>query len=175
MQWVIFVKTFYYDRCKLQWFLKYDFNQMWKGAFLKVIERRKLCTSLWPNLNPFWDQPDPIGPVFRSWGPTRPDSTRILGPKLGSTRKNGSGLAALLMSCSAALPGIYSGKNRCKNDSVQCVPMTTFSKSAHFYHRHWIIWSGIKKNLICRILLLVRPICYIEAVITIPGHIVQCL
>ena len=95
MQWVIFVKTFYYDRCKLQWFLKYDFNQMWKGAFLKVIERRKLCTSLWPNLNPFWDQPDPIGPVFRSWGPTRPDSTRILGPKLGSTRKNGSGLAAL--------------------------------------------------------------------------------
>ena len=34
--------------------------------------------------------------------------------------------------------------------------------------------AGIKKNLICRILLLVRPIRYIEAVITLPGHIDQC-
>ena len=35
--------------------------------------------------------------------------------------------------------------------------------------------AGIKKNLIWRILLLDRPIHYIEAVITISGHLVQCL
>ena len=35
------------------------------------------------------------------------------------------------------------------------------------YSRKYGIWPGIKKNLICRILLLVRPIHYIEAVITI--------
>ena len=58
---------------------------------------------------------------------------------------------------------------RCNNNSVQCVPHDHFKKkSAHFYYKHLIIWSGIKKNLICRILLLVRPIHYIEAVITIP-------
>ena len=37
--------------------------------------------------------------------------------------------------------------------------------------QYWIIWSGIKKKLIWRILLLVRPIHYLEAVITIPCHI----
>ena len=58
----------------------------------------KYIIGLNPNLNPFWGQPDPIGPVYWPWGSTRPDSTRILGPKLGSTRKNGSGLAALFNS-----------------------------------------------------------------------------
>jgi hypothetical protein len=48
----------------------------------------KYIIELNPNLNPIWGQPDPIGPVFR------PDSTWILGPKSGSTRKSGSGLAA---------------------------------------------------------------------------------
>ena len=47
----------------------------------------KYIIGLYPNLNPFWGQPDRIGPVFWPWGPIRPDSTRILGPKLGSTRK----------------------------------------------------------------------------------------
>ena len=37
-----------------------------------------------PYLRPTWP-----------WGPTRPNSTRILGPKSSSTRKNGSGLATL--------------------------------------------------------------------------------
>ena len=62
----------------------------------------KYITGLNPNLNPIWGKPDPNGPVFwpvfLPWGPTRPDSTQILGPKLGSTQKNGSGLAALLQS-----------------------------------------------------------------------------
>ena len=37
----------------------------------------KYIIGLNPNLNPNWGQPDPIGP----------DSTRILGPKSGSTQK----------------------------------------------------------------------------------------
>ena len=41
----------------------------------------------------------------------------------------------------------------------------------HFVsYKYWI-----KKNLICRILLLVTPIYYIEVVITIPGHISKLL
>ena len=55
----------------------------------------KYIIELNPNLNPFWGQLYPIGPVFQPWGPTRPDSTQILVPNLGSTQKNGSGLAAL--------------------------------------------------------------------------------
>ena len=44
----------------------------------------KYIIVLNPNLNP-------IGPFFQPWG-----STRILDPKTGSTRRNGSGLAALV-------------------------------------------------------------------------------
>ena len=55
----------------------------------------KYIIGLNPNLNPFWGQPEPIGPVFWPWEPTQPNSTRISGPKSGSTRKNSSGLAAL--------------------------------------------------------------------------------
>ena len=49
----------------------------------------KNIIGLNPNLNSIWGQPDPIGPIFLPWGPTRPDSTQILGPKLGSTQKMG--------------------------------------------------------------------------------------
>ena len=49
-----------------------------------------------PNLNPFLCQPDPIGPIFGSWGPTWPVWTQKLDPKLGWTQKNGLGLAALM-------------------------------------------------------------------------------
>ena len=47
-------------------------------------------------MNPIWGQSDPIEPVFWPWGPTRPDSTWSLGPKLGSTWKNGFDLATLV-------------------------------------------------------------------------------
>ena len=56
----------------------------------------KYIIGLNPNLNLIWGQPYPIGPVFWPWGPNLPESTQILGPKLGSTPKNGSGLATLL-------------------------------------------------------------------------------
>ena len=36
-----------------------------------------------PNLNPFLCQPNPIGPVFGAWGPTRLISTQKLGTGLG--------------------------------------------------------------------------------------------
>ena len=39
--------------------------------------------------------------------------------------------------------------------NVQFVPHDHLKeKSAHIYHKHWHIWSGIKKNLICPILVL---------------------
>ena len=41
-------------------------------GFIRVIK------GLNPNLNPIWCQPEPIGPVFRPWGPTR------LNPNFGS-------------------------------------------------------------------------------------------
>ena len=47
----------------------------------------KHIIGLNPNLNIIWGQLDLFGPVFWPWGPTRPDSTQILGPKLGSARK----------------------------------------------------------------------------------------
>ena len=48
----------------------------------------KYIIGLILNLNPFWGQPDLIGPVFGSWGLTWPIWTQKLGPKLGWTRKN---------------------------------------------------------------------------------------
>ena len=51
----------------------------------------KYIIGLNSNLNPFWGQPDPIGPVFRSWWPTWPVWTRKLGPKLDWTQKNRDG------------------------------------------------------------------------------------
>ena len=55
----------------------------------------KYIIGLNPNLNPIWGQLDPIGPLFDPEGQPDLDSIRILGPKLGSTWKSGSGLAAL--------------------------------------------------------------------------------
>ena len=57
----------------------------------------KFIIGLNLNFIPIWCQPDPIRRMFRPWGPTRSDSTQISGPKLGSTQKNGSGLAALVL------------------------------------------------------------------------------
>ena len=36
-----------------------------------------------PSLNPFWGHSDVIGPIFGFWGPTRPVWTQKLGPKPG--------------------------------------------------------------------------------------------
>ena len=55
--------------------------QIW---FIKFIELK------------FEVKPDTIGPFFGSWGPTQPVWTRKLGPKLGWTRKNRSGVAPLV-------------------------------------------------------------------------------
>ena len=42
-------------------------------------------------MNPFWGQPDPIGPVFGCWGPTQPIWTKKLDPNFSEdTKKNSS-------------------------------------------------------------------------------------
>ena len=41
-----------------------------------------------PNLNPFWGQSDPIGPVILPWGPILLGWTRKWGPTFGLNPKN---------------------------------------------------------------------------------------
>ena len=48
-----------------------------------------------PEFEPYLRPTRPHWTVLWPWGPTQPDSIQILGPKLGSTPKNGSGLATL--------------------------------------------------------------------------------
>ena len=47
----------------------------------------KYIIGLNPNLNPFRGQPDPIGPVFGSWGPTLTHLNPKIGPKIGLNPK----------------------------------------------------------------------------------------